>query len=113
MRNQRNIVRIPEPAPEVCLPEVCRPKFDWLARAGMREVNKTQEKNQEQQQQQQEQAPPNRPPGIPREFPGIVYRTLRFYPDAMKALARAIKEFYQGTYNPYADQEQQEPPKAA
>jgi hypothetical protein len=113
MRNQRNIIRIPESAPEVYLPEVCKPKFGWLERAEMREASKIQEKNQE---QQQHQTPPNRPPGIPREFPGIVYRTLRFYPDAMKALAQAIKEFYQGTYNPYAGQEQQQeqqPPNAA
>ncbi len=81
---------------------VCR-FFNWL---GFAEQQKQEEARQQQQQQQNEPEqpqPPKRPPGIPREFPGIVYRTLRFYPDAMKALAKAIKEFYAGTYNPEAE----------
>jgi hypothetical protein len=77
---------------------VCR-FFNWL---GYAEQQKQEEARQQQQQQQQHEPerpqPQEQPHGIPREFPGIVYRTLRFYPDAMKALARAIKEFYEGTH---------------
>jgi len=85
--------------------------FGWLARAEERQKETSQQAQPQQQQQAQPQQ--HNQGGIPLEFPQIVYKTLRFYPDAMKSLARAIREFYNGTYNPYADDQQQQPPKAA
>jgi len=109
MRSHRNIVRIPDTAPEVCrqspafvLGAPVDRHFGWLARAEERQKEATAQEQSQQEQPQHDQG------GIPLEFPQIVYKTLRFYPDAMKSLARAIREFYNGTYNPYADD-----PKAA
>ncbi len=37
---------------------------------------------------------PQQQPAIPPEFPGLIYDVLRSYPDAMEAVAKAAKEFY-------------------
>ncbi len=35
-----------------------------------------------------------REPVVPYEFPALVYDVLKYFPDAMDALAKAVKEFY-------------------